>query len=123
LINVGEIITDPDLVQSFTVYRSSGQFVKGRWVEDAPEQITMYGVVSVMSQRELSFMPESDRVKAAMVFHSRVPIYVTRAADGSNSGGTSDKIMWRGDYYKISSVSPYSDYGYYKAVGERIKGN
>ena len=120
MINLADIVIDLDLAQEFVVYRSTGSFVKGRWVESASEQIKMTGVVSVMSQRELAFMPEGDRVSGAMVFHTNRELFVTRAG---TEPGTSDKIMWRGEFYKLFNVFPYSDYGYYKAVGERMKGN
>ena len=31
MIYVGELITDPDFSQKFTVYRSNGSFVDGVW--------------------------------------------------------------------------------------------
>jgi len=119
MIDVSEIVEDPDFAQEFTVYRSNGSFVKGRWTEGTPTQITILGVVTVMSARELNQLPEGDRIKAAMNFHSTLPIYVTRIG---SSPGISDKIFWRGDYYKIFNVVPNVDYGYYKASGERITG-
>jgi hypothetical protein len=64
-------------------------------------------------------IPEGDRIQGAMTFHSTEALYVTRIG---NASGTSDKILWRGEYYKLVSVYPEVDWGYYKAVGTRIKG-
>jgi hypothetical protein len=120
MINVSEVITDPDFVRQFTVYRSSGDWVSGRWTESTPEQIVMTGVISVMSEKELQAMPEGDKIKGAMVFHSLQELFVTR---NGTEKGTSDKILWRGDYYRLFNIAPYIDYGYYRAAGERITGN
>lgn len=89
------------------------------------EEINMRGVISVASSRELNSLPEGDRVSAAMVFHSMEPIYLTRAVDivEETDGIISDKILWRGEFYRIAKVDPYTDYGFFKATGVRTKGN
>lgn len=120
VIQLGDIVLDPDFAQQFTVYRSTGDWVKGKWTESTPEQITMTGVISVMNEKELQAMPEGDKVKGAMVFHTTQELFVTR---NGTEKGTSDKIYWRGDYYRLFNIAPYADYGYFRAAGERITGN
>jgi hypothetical protein len=119
MISVSEVISSPEFAQIFIVYRSIGSFVDGVWTESTPRAITMRGVVTVSSSRELEQLPEGDRVRGAMTFHTLFPIYVTRTG---NSAGTSDKILWRGEYYKLVNVYPEVDYGYWKGIGVRIKG-
>ena len=127
VINVSEVITDPDLAQAYTIVRSVGSFVKGVWTEGTPTSISVVGTISVASNKELRQLPEGDRIQGAMVFHSTEQIYTTRVGAGTGrratTSGISDKILWRGDYYKVLNVSPYVDYGYYKAIGERIAGD
>jgi hypothetical protein len=121
MISLKLAILNRDRLQSFTVYRSSGDWDdNGRWTENAPTQIVMKGVVSVANQKELNQYPEGDRIKGAMVFHTIDPLYPTRTGTDK---GTSDKIMWDGEYYRLANVWPYKDYGYYKAIGFRIKGS
>ena len=119
MIYVGELITDPDFSQKFTVYRSNGSFVDGVWTESMPRKLEMLGIVTVMSPRELHQLPEGDRVSGGMNFHTNQALYVSR--EGTYEG-ISDKIYWRNNYYKLASVLPYADYGYYKASGVRTKG-
>jgi hypothetical protein len=119
VIDVSEIITDPDFCQEFTVYRSTGSFIKGVWTESTPIKIKMMGVVLVMNAKELNMVPEGDRIAGAMTFYSTEQIYTTRTGDEQ---GTSDKILWRGEYYKVFNVYPWIDYGYFEASGTRIKG-
>lgn len=119
MISVEEIIEDDDLAQDYIIYRSQGHWDGGRWIEDTPLQIEARGTISVSSARDIQFVPEADRIRGAMTFHNIAEIYVTR---NSPSSGTSDKIYWRGNWYKIIQVSPYGDYGYFSAIGVRIEG-
>lgn len=119
MINVSEVITDPDFAQTFRVYRSTGSFVNGIWTENSPRIITMLGIVVVANSRDIQMFAEGDRVSGAMKFLTTCQIYVTRTG---TSQGTSDKILWRGEYYKIENVFPEVDWGYWRSIGTRIKG-
>lgn len=122
MISVSEVINSPEFAQNFTIYRSTGSFVDGVWTEDTPRQITVRGVVTVMNARALNQMTggEGDRIKGGMTFHTTVQVYTTRTG---TTPGTSDKIKWRGEFYKIFQVNPEVDYGYWKSSGERIAGD
>lgn len=118
MINVSEVVLDDDFVQPFTVFRSSGQQGPDGWI-NTEAQLTLHGVVSVARARDLQMVPEGDRVGGAMVFHSTLPIYTTRV---NPDQGISDVILWRGERYKVSTLLPYVDYGYYSAVAVRLLG-
>ena len=120
MIDVSEIIGDPDFAQDYTVTRSSGQFGAGGWIENTPQSIPMSGVITVARQKELSQMPEGDRVTGAMLFYSTQQLFITH---NDSSAGTSDVITWQGYDYKIVHVWPYVDYGYWKAYGVRKSGD
>ena len=116
-MNLGRVVISPALnAQAFTVYRTTGQFTGGRWVANPVQEISMFGVITVVNEKELQQMEFADKVKGAMFFHCKDEIFVTR------EGAISDKIMWRGDYYRIFQVGPWVDYGFFKCVGERILG-
>lgn len=119
MIDVSSLIADTDLgAQSYSILRSTGSFVKGRWTE-VEEEIAGYGSVHVASQKDLNQFPEGDRIKGAMAFYSTQELFVTRTGDDP---GTSDKCVWRNEEYKLVAVYPYVDFGFYKAIGVRIKG-
>lgn len=121
MINLSRVVRSRKLnSQAFTIVRSSGSFVGGRWVEGTETEIDVVGVVSVVNNKEKAQMPEADRVKAAMRFITTTEVKVTHADDEQ---GISDKIVWRGGTYKIFQVAPWIDYGFYEAVGERMEGN
>lgn len=119
MIDLSDIAIDSDFAQTFTVYRSSGRWVAGRWVEATPTQIVMYGPVWVASEKDLVQVPEGDRVQGAMMFVSTQPIYTTR--DGS-ADGTSDQILWDGEMYRIAKIFPWHKQGFYQAYAFRMRG-
>jgi hypothetical protein len=132
MIDVSEVITDPDFVQDFTLYRSSGLFAVGGWQENAPVKFDMTGVVFPTTSKDLNMMPEGDRVTESLTFYApyidaygvnwgdELPFQVTRTGEEQ---GTSDQIDYNGVRYRIQSVKDYSAYGYCKAIGVRMDGS
>jgi hypothetical protein len=120
MIDVEDVIEDDDLAQDYIIYRSTGSFVGGRWIEGTPVQVEACGTIYVAKEKDLVQVPEADRVSGAMVFYNQAVIYLTR---NTPSKGISDKIYWDENYWKVVSVGPYKDYGFYKAIAERITGN
>ena len=138
MLNISELIHDPDFVQEqmITVYRQFGKWVKGKWtagalvngtfVEGAELTLQVAGVIIPASIQDIEQIPESDRVRTLMSFYttSDFPIYTTHVAatEQGPNGGTSDQILWKNERYRIFQVNPYSDYGYWKAIGARMAG-
>jgi hypothetical protein len=118
MIDVSDILSDPDLAQPFTIKRSRGEFAAGGYTQTTTT-VQSFGVIIVAQGRELEQVPEGDRVKGAIVVYSAKPLYLTH---GDNQPGLSDTIIWRGDSYRLAKLYPYMDFGYYKAVGVRISG-
>jgi len=121
MINVGHIVNSRNFAQpnGFMVYRQTGEWVRGRWVS-SETAIQMQGTITAANPNDLVQVPEGDRVAGLMCFYSQQVIYTTRAADGTDPGGTSDEIVWNGERYRVSSVVPWADFGYWKAFGVRM---
>lgn len=113
MINVSEVVNSPEFTQSFTVYRKGGTYSAGRWTP-TETAITMTGVITIPSSTDLDQIPEGDRQKGAIAVYSSQPLEVTTVA------GTSDEILWRGNRYRASQLSPYADYGYYKVIAVKM---
>lgn len=121
MINLSRVVLSGHLnVQTLNVYRSTGSFVAGRWTESTLTLSEVPGIVYPSTQKELQQVPEGDRVRGAITFLTAEKLYVTRTESPS---GVSDKIEWNGELYKILSILPWMDYGYYASVGERIVGD
>ena len=122
MIDVSELIIDPDFAQPYTVHRKSGAWSEGVFNEIESE-LQFNGVIIVANTQDVNMMPEGDRIAGLMTFYTTAdnPIFVTRNL--SSDQGTSDEIEWRGERYKVMQTFPYTDYGYIKAVGTRKVGD
>ena len=119
MINVSRVLHSKNFAQpaGFSVYRKSGgSWISGRFVQ-TETQITLQGVITPATAKELLQLPEGDRITGTMCIRSDEQIYTTRNGD---SPGTSDEIVWNNERYRISSVLPWSDFGYWKAFAVRM---
>ena len=116
--SLADIANDPDLGQEFTILRSSGFFGAGGW-QDAVTEVPAYGVICVADDEALQQVPEGDRVAGSLQAISESPIYETQ----EQRAGLSDKIGWNGCTYRVQSVAPWKDFGFYSAILVRIQGS
>ena len=118
LIQMSEIVNDPDFAQPFTALRSVGSWLNGVW-QSVTSEVQLYGVIAEPTVRELEMMAVGDVVKGHMIFWSSQAIYGTHATEGV--GGSSDILVWRGENYRVLLVHQYLDYGFYRALATRMK--
>ncbi|MFP3391013.1 hypothetical protein [Brevibacillus sp. SIMBA_040] len=122
MIDVSEVITDPDFAQTYTVHRKAGEWIRGDWVPSDETPLKMTGPVIVADAETLEQIPEGDRVTGLMCFYSTQELF--ESGDGNAPiEGTTDVVEWKGNRYKLIKVFPYGDYGFYKAVGQRKAGD
>lgn len=126
MINVSKAINDPRFSQCFKVFRKSGEWIKGRFIEEEKE-LNFTGVITPSKPKEIEMIPEGDRVGGEITIHTTRKLYTTHAIQDEESEnefeGTSDEIEWQGDRYKLYQVNDYSKYGYYSAIGMRLVSN
>lgn len=121
MIDVSEVVNDPDLAQAFTILRNSGSWLNGVWQSGNTTQVQSYGVISPATSRDIKVLPEGDQTGELRVFHGADPIYVTNANDAVDSTGqSSDILIWRGDQFRVLQVKYEQDYGYYRAIATRL---
>lgn len=121
MINVSRIVNDYRFSQSFKVFRKSGEWVKGRFVQSESE-IILNGVIAPAKPKEIEMIPEGDRIGGEISIYTTNKLDVTRAL-GNGEKGTSDEIEWQGERYKLYQVNDYSQYGYYSAIAMRLVSN
>lgn len=115
MINVSEILNDPDLTQSFIVHRKSGTWIDGRFVQTETD-LTFWGVVENANPKEMFQVPEGDKISGMVKFYSTSEMFTTREE------GTSDEIEFRGDRYRVLTVNDWSNFGYFCAIGVYMEG-
>jgi hypothetical protein len=118
-LDLSEIVNDPDLSQDVVVIRSMGSFGLGGWKEQSVS-VAACGIIMPADDQALSQVPEGDRVGGSLQFISAQRIYPTHAGQ---QAGISDKIQWQGETYKVQSVAPWVDNGFWSAILVRQPGD
>ena len=121
MINMANVIVSPLFAQDITVQRSSGHFAIGGYVQDAPTTLTFKGIATHVDIQDVEMGVEADRIRELFKFYTREKIYVTHAA--GTTSGTSDKVIYKGQTFRILQNHDYLDYGYNVAIGQRIEGD
>lgn len=119
MIEVSELLNDPDLCESFTITRTTGTFQIGGWQKNVPQVIQAYGAVRNTSGKELEMVPEADRIKNTLTFRTVFPLYTTN----EQLGQVSDVLTFHGEDYRILAVKDYSQQGYFLAIATIMKGS
>ena len=107
------------LSQSFTILRTTGAFAAGGWVENTPTEIPAIGVIVVADDEALAQVPEGDRVTGLLQIITDQQLHAT----SEGAGAISDKVVWHGDTYRVTSLAPWGDFGFCSAILVRVTGS
>lgn len=115
MINLARVIRSPMMSQVITIERQAGSWEDGEFSRDGtPQVLTMRGIVTVATPGDLNQVPEGDRRTGAMRVLTTERLYAT--GDMANRDKYSDSLLWRGERYKIYSVTPDADYGFFRSL-------
>ena len=120
MVNVGRVVRSKRLgCQRITVKRYAASWQAGVYTrdEDKPIILQVAAIVTVAQPKDLQLLPEGDRITGAMKFLTNVELHAT------NGEAISDELEWRGARYKILTVTPDIDYGFYRSIGTRLDGD
>lgn len=113
MINVAEIINDPDFARRFTLRRArSLSFANEGEVSTSYGETSMIGVIQ-HQETTTEQTPEGTRVK------KMVEVWCTeelRASDGKSI--ESDVLVIDREYFRITKCQPWPDNGYWQAMAE-----
>jgi len=114
LVDVSEVITDPDFNQTFTVYRKKGTWNNGRFVV-TENSFTANGIIISQSNEELDITPQGALISSQISIWTYSLLYVT-SQDGTpqTDDYLSDEVEYKGQRYLITAARNMIDYGYYK---------
>ena len=113
MIDVSQLITDPDFCEPFVIRRRIGKWEAGRFI--ATPEDTVNGIVEPTSGDDLEQVPEGDRVSGMMTFYTKQPVYL------SQDKQQSDEIIWRGKLYKAVQILDWSRHGFYKVIASYVE--
>lgn len=109
MIDLSELMHDPDFCESFVIRYQKGKWQDGKFVT-IPEEQKVTGIVEPTSGDDLSQLPEADRVSGLMTFYTREVLTL------GNENQCSTEIISRGRIYKIVQLQDWSRHGFYKAI-------
>jgi hypothetical protein len=113
MIEISDLMTDPDFAQNFTIRRETGAFVEGEWVK-ATASLERYGVIQPMSEADsIAFLPEGER------FNNWISIWcLDEIRQGNGRGEMSDIVVWNGLTYRVAKAKRWEGQGYYRAFAK-----
>ncbi len=106
LLDVTEILNDPDFVDTFTVQRRSEVIgVNGRSQQTVQTFSNVVGVVTAIGPSDL------DRQDGYQTMRRSISIVTKFRIQGEATGIQPDIIVWRGDNFVVKSLEPYPQFG------------
>lgn len=124
MINISELIGDPDFTQpnGVTVKRTSYSIVNHKVVPNTPRTLKLTGIITIANDRTTDMQPESDRNAEAINVFTYKPLYTTGIPDASSvSTFLSDVIIWQGLEYAVMNCMDDAQYGFCKSVCHKLK--
>lgn len=109
LINVDELMDDPDFVTDTLVVLRTSEAVnaQGRNVVTKSPPLPFRGTIVPARARDLQRLPEGSSSSGVIVI-----ITVERLTPGNpRTGKPADQIRWKDDLYVVSALDDYSEYG------------
>ena len=110
LLNVGELIEDPDFCQDFKVIRRKGSWVLGRF-STTEQVINTYGIIDPQETNQMQFNPDGVLIKGIIKVYTHMELYTTHKKSEENNYN-SDIIIWDNHRYLVLDEGNYKDYGY-----------
>lgn len=118
ILNVSEVMTDPDFAQQFQVIRFGGGFAnEGEYTQTPSAPITMTGVIQPAKDDDIVlFQAEGERLGNLIVVYCAQEI---RESDAKSQ--ESDIIIWHSNQYRVLKARQWRDFGYWKAIADGIQ--
>lgn len=114
MINVAELMRDPDLAQPFQIERAGGAFDEGEWIPAAPTVINKVGIVQPAKREDqLALLPEGTRLGNMIAVFCDEELRIDDA-----DTKRSDVIVWHGNPYRVISSKPWADNGFWQVWAE-----
>lgn len=106
LIDVSELLSDPDFIDPFQVIRRSATVdSKGKNILTESAPIDVEGSVQAGDGDTLKRLPDGAQLSSTITIYTQTPIYADPV------GGYGDIILWKGQRYQVENSMPWDNYG------------
>lgn len=115
MIDLSELMSDPDFTQAFILRRRTGGFAnEGEFTQAAPVEMPLVGAIQPASPADIvRFQAEGERRQAIIRVWS-----ATQMNTSDGQGQQPDEIVWRGSVYRVIECVPWADNGFWKVFAE-----
>lgn len=113
LIDVSELMDDPEMAQPFTVRRPTGSFGNEGIYTKSYKTLALVGPVQPAGPEAAKIVPEGTRLDNLMCFYS-----VDQLSVGDGKNVEADIVQFQGDSFKVVKVLPWGNNGYWCAYAE-----
>ena len=122
MINISELITDPDFAQpnGIEITRSTVETVNHRQVE-TPVEITLAGIITVANETSDELLEEADRSKEQIdIFtHERLKLVGVDKVDGKQYAA--DIVKFNGANYIVRYCLDDAQYGFCRSTAVKLE--
>lgn len=110
LLDVGELIDDPDFCQDFKVIRRIGTWNQGR-MTTVDQEFSCYGIIDPQETNQMQFNPDGVLIKGLIKVYTYKELYTTHTQTNEENY-ISDIVLWDNHEYLVLDEANYKDYGY-----------
>ncbi len=105
LLDVTELLYDPDFAQDFVVVRFIRSVSQQGLTVDSPGLFQSYGVILPLSGAQLAMLPEAERTGSYITVITPFALYALTDTTAP------DHVQWHGRDYLVRTVNDWTDWG------------
>ena len=122
MINIGELITDPDFAQpgGINIIRRKCEIVNHRPVP-TETVLNVPGIITIASDTSVEKLPEADRSTEDIHIFTHEQLFTTgRKDDVAVNGYLSDIVIWQGVKYIVMKCLDDAQYGFCRSTATKL---
>lgn len=123
MINIGELITDPDFAQpgGINIIRRKCEIVNHRPVP-TETVLNVPGIITIASDTSVEKLPEADRSTEDIHIFTHEQLLTTgRKDDTAVDGYLSDIVIWQGVKYIVMKCLDDTQYGFCRSTATKLE--
>lgn len=123
MINIGELITDPDFAQpgGINIIRRKCEIINHRPVP-TETVLNVPGIITIASDTSVEKLPEADRSTEDIHIFTHEQLLTTgRKDDVAVEGYLSDIVVWQGVKYIVMKCMDDTQYGFCRSTATKLE--